>query len=144
VEDQKLRQLRRILGLPTVDLEPPPSSLRQKLDQQGSFEETGTWVTVSNPPSREEHISLEEPTITDLGVQDLGPNNPSITDLSVPVVVQVYPYECLEVSEAEMEPNPANSSGNSHIPSTTITTRGVPPPNQPSPVRATMVSTAST
>jgi hypothetical protein len=61
---------------------------------------------VSNPLSREEHIISEEPTITDLGVKDLGPNNPLITDLSTPVVVQVYPYEHLEVSQKKMEPNP--------------------------------------
>jgi hypothetical protein len=43
-----------------------------------------------------------------------------------------------------METNVATSSGNTHIYSTTVTTGGVPPPNQPSLVRATMVSTAST
>jgi hypothetical protein len=99
---------------------------------------------MSNLPSREENIILEEPTITDLGMQALGPNNPLVTDLSVLIFIQVYPYECLEVSQAEMEPNPATSSRNSHIPSTTVTTGGVPPRNQPSPIWATMVSTAST
>jgi hypothetical protein len=93
---------------------------------------------MSNPPSREEHIISEEPTITDLGVQDLGPKNPSITDLLMPIVIQVYPYERLEVSQAEMEPNPTTSSGNSHIPSMAVTTGFVPPPDQPSPVWATM------
>jgi hypothetical protein len=43
-----------------------------------------------------------------------------------------------------METNVATSSGNSSIPTTAITTGGVPPPNPPSSVRATMVSTAST
>jgi hypothetical protein len=99
---------------------------------------------VSNPPSREEHLIPEEPTITDLGAQALGPNNPSITDLSTHIVIQFYPYKRLEVSQEEMEPNPATSSGNSHIPSTIVTTGGAPPPNQSFPIRATMVSTAST
>jgi hypothetical protein len=48
------------------------------------------------------------------------------------------------VSQAAMETNVATSSGNTHISSTTVTTGGVPPPNQPSSVWTTMVSTAST
>jgi hypothetical protein len=87
---------------------------------------------------------LEEPIISDLGVEALGLYNPPITDLSVPIVVQVQPYEHQVVSQAAMETNVATSSGNTHISSMTVTTGGVPPPNQPSSVRATMVSTAST
>jgi len=98
VEDQELLRSRRLLGLPLVNLETPPPLLRWKIDHQGSFEETGTQVTMSNPPSGEEHLILEEPTIIDLGAQTLGPNNPPIMDLLVPVVIQVYTYECLEVS----------------------------------------------
>jgi hypothetical protein len=52
--------------------------------------------------------------------------------------------ELIIVSQASMVANVATSSGDTHIPSTTITTGGVPPPNQPSSVRTTMVSTAST
>jgi hypothetical protein len=48
------------------------------------------------------------------------------------------------VSQAVMETNVATSSGNTHTPSTTVTTGGFPPPNQPSSVWTTMVSTAST
>jgi hypothetical protein len=48
------------------------------------------------------------------------------------------------VSQATMETNAATSLGNPHIPSTTITTRCFPPPNQPSPVWTTMVLIAST
>jgi hypothetical protein len=43
-----------------------------------------------------------------------------------------------------MEENAATSSGSPHTPSTAATTGGVPPPNSPSQVQATMVSTAST
>jgi hypothetical protein len=43
-----------------------------------------------------------------------------------------------------MEKNVSTSSGNPHIPSTTITTGDFLPPNQPSLVWITMVSTAST
>jgi hypothetical protein len=43
-----------------------------------------------------------------------------------------------------MEENVATSSGSPHTPSTTVTTGGIPPPNSPSQVQTTMVSTAST
>jgi hypothetical protein len=89
-------------------------------------------------------LILEEPTISDLGAEALGPSETLTTDLSVPIIVQIYPYECQTVSQAAMETNVATSSGNSPIPATTVTTGGVPPPNPPSSVRATMVSTAST
>jgi hypothetical protein len=82
---------------------------------------------------------LEEPTISNLGAEAIGMYEPPITHLSTPIVVQVYPYELLTVSQAAMKANSVTSSGNTHIPSTTITTGGVPPPNQPSLVRATMV-----
>jgi hypothetical protein len=62
----------------------------------------------------------------------------------VPIIVQVLPYERQVVSQETMEANTATSSGNTHISFTTVTTGGVPPPNQPSSVWATMVSTAST
>jgi hypothetical protein len=42
-----------------------------------------------------------------------------------------------------METNVATSLGNPHILSTTVTTEAFPPPNQPSPTRTTIVSTAS-
>jgi hypothetical protein len=62
----------------------------------------------------------------------------------VPIVLQVQPYERQVVSQAAMETNSTTSSGNTHISSTTVTTGGVSPPNQSSPIWATMVSTAST
>jgi hypothetical protein len=43
-----------------------------------------------------------------------------------------------------METNVSTSSGSPHIPSMTIKTGGFPPPNSPSQVWVTMVSTAST
>jgi hypothetical protein len=89
-------------------------------------------------------LILEEPIISDLRAQALGPYNPPITDLSMPIIVQVQPYERQVVSQAAMETNVATSSGNTHISSMTVTTGGVPPPNQPSSVQTTMVSTAST
>jgi hypothetical protein len=61
----------------------------------------------------------------------------------VPIIVQVQPYERQVVSQATMETNAATSSGNTHISSTTVTTGGVPPPNQTSSIRTTMVSIAS-
>jgi hypothetical protein len=146
VEDQEFHQLRRLLGLSSIDLEPtlPPPLLRRKLDQQGSFETIGLQETMPNPSSREEHLILEEPTISYLGEEAPGPYKPLNIDLSTPVVIQVYSYECLIVSQATMEPNTVTSSRNSHIPSMTVTIVGVPPPNQPSLVQNTMVLTTST
>jgi hypothetical protein len=105
---------------------------------------TGPQETEPVTSLRGEHLIPEEPIISDLGAEALGPYNPPITDLSVPIIVQVEPYERQVVSQAAMKANAATSSGDSHIPSMTVTTGGVPPPNQPSSVRATMVSTAST
>jgi hypothetical protein len=137
-------RLQRLLGLPPVNLEPPPPPLRQRLDQQGSFEVTGPQETEPDPSPRGEHLILEEPTISDLGEGSSWSYNPLITDLSVPIVVQVKPYERQVVSQVAMETNVATSSGNPHTPSTTVTIGGFPPPNQPSSIWTTMVSTAST
>jgi hypothetical protein len=99
---------------------------------------------VPEPAPRGEHSNLEEPTISDLGAEALGPFNPPITDLSVPLLVQVVPprvthHECQIVLQAAMEANVATSSGSPHTPSMTATTGGIPPPNPPSSVRTTMV-----
>jgi len=131
------------LGLPPIDLEPPRPLLRRKIDQQGSFETTGLLETVPDPSSRGEHLILEEPIIFYLGAEALGPYNPPITDLSMPIV-QVLPYKRPIVSPTTIEENVATSSRKTNISFTNVTTGGVPPPNQPSSVRATMVSTAST
>jgi hypothetical protein len=80
---------------------------------------------------RGEHWIPEEPIIFYIGAEDLGLYNPQITNLSVPIVVLVQPYECQVVSIAVTETNAATSSGNTHISSTTVTTRGVPLHNQP-------------
>jgi hypothetical protein len=104
---------------------------------------------VPEPAPRGDYSNLEEPTISDLGVEALGPANPLITDLSVPILVQVVPprvtpHERQIVLQAAMEANVATSSGSPHTPSTTATTGGIPPPNPPSSVWTTMVSTTST
>jgi hypothetical protein len=137
VEDHELRQSRRLLGLPPVTLEPPPPPLRRKLDQQGSFEETGSQETVLD-----QHP--EKPTISDLGAEALSPLETPTTDLSTPIIVKIYTYGHQTVSHAAMETNATISSGNSSIPTSVVTTAGVPPPNPPSLVQATMVLTAST
>jgi hypothetical protein len=87
-----------------------------------------------NPSSREELSFLEEPIISDLRAEAISPYNPPITNLSMPIVIQVLPYECPIVSPATMEAHTATSSGNTDISFTTITIGGVPPPNQPSSV----------
>jgi hypothetical protein len=93
-----------------------------------------------DPYPREEQSILEEPTISDLGTEALVPYEPPITNLSVPIIAQVYPYECQIVSQAAMETNVVTSSGNYHIPSMTITTRDVPPSNQSLSVSTTSTS----
>jgi hypothetical protein len=125
VEDHELCRSRRLLGLPPITLEPPPPPLRRKLDQQGSFEATGSQETVLD-----QHP--EEPTISDLGAEDLGPPETPTTDISVPIIIHIYPYRRQTVSHAVMETSVATSSGNSSIPTTVVTTGGVPPPNPPS------------
>jgi hypothetical protein len=89
VEDQELLWSRRILGLPPVDLEPPLPPLRRKLDQQGYIEATGLQETIPDSYPRGENFNLEEPIISNLRVEDIGSYNPPITDLLVPIVVQV-------------------------------------------------------
>jgi hypothetical protein len=114
---------------------PPP--LRQKLDQQGSFEATRSQEIVTN-----QHP--EEATILDFGAKALGPPETLTTDNSAPTIVPIHPYKCQTVSHVAMETNVVTPSGNSSIPTTVVTTGEFPPPNPPSSVRATMVSTAST
>jgi hypothetical protein len=99
---------------------------------------------VPNPSSREEISILEEPIISNLEAEDLGPYNPPIIDLSAPIVIPVLPYKHPVVSSTTMEANVATSSGNTVISLMNVTTGGVPPPNQPSSVQATMPLTAST
>jgi hypothetical protein len=131
VEDSELRRSRRLLGLPPVILEPPPPPLRQKLDQQGSFEETGL-------PTIEPEQHSEEST-TNIGLVET-----STTDTWLQVIVPIQFYEILSVPHTAMETNVVTSSGNSSIPITVATT-GEDSPNLPlSAVRATMVSAATT
>jgi hypothetical protein len=149
VEDQELHQLRRLHGLLPIELEPPPPPLRLRLDQQGSFKVTGPQETMPEPSLRGEHLNSEEPNVSDLGVESLGPSNSPITNLSVPIMVQVVPprvthHERQIFLQAAMEANAATSSGSAHTPSTTTTIGGILPPKPPSLVGTTMVSTTST
>jgi hypothetical protein len=144
VEDQELRWSQRLLFLPLVNLEPPPPPVRRILDHQGYFDVTGPHQTEPYSSSRGENLILKEPTIFYLRVEDLGVYKPLIIDLSMPIIVQVKTYECQVVSQVAMETNATTSSGYPHIPSTTITTGGFPPPNKPLLVCTTMVSIAST
>jgi hypothetical protein len=101
------------------------------------------------PSPRGEHSNSEEPTISDLGAEVLGPFNPPTTDLLVPLLVQVVRprvthHERQIVLQVAMEANVATSLGSPHTPSTTTTTGGGSPPNSPFAVQTTMVSTTST
>jgi hypothetical protein len=130
VEDPELCRSRRLLGLPPVILEPPPPPLRQKLDQQGSFEATGLQTIVPE--------QLPEESTANLGsVETL------TTDTWASVSVPIQFYERLSVPHTTMETNVVTSSGNSSIP-TTVATTGEASPNLSSSVRATMVSAVTT
>jgi hypothetical protein len=137
VEDHKLRRSRSLLGLSSVTLEPPPPPLRRNLDQQGSFEATGSQEIVSD-----QHT--EESTILDLGAKAFGLVETSTANILAPTIILIHPYECQTVLHTTMETNIVTPSRNSSIPTTVVTTGAFPPPNPPSLVRATMVSTAST
>jgi hypothetical protein len=131
VEDSELCRSRRLLGLPSVILEPPPPPLRRKLDQRGSFEATG-FQTI-------EPEKLQEESTANLGVVE----TPS-TDTWSDIIVPIQFYERLSVPNPVMEPNSVTSSRNSSIPITVATT-GEASPNLPlSTVRATMVSAETT
>jgi hypothetical protein len=137
VEDHELCWSRRLLGLPLVTLEPPPPPLRRKLDQQGSFEATGSQAIMPD-----QH--LEQSTVLDLGENSLGPVATPTTDFLTPFIVPIQFYECQTVLHTTMETNAVTPFGNSLIPTTVVTIEEFSPPNPPSPVRATMVSIAST
>jgi hypothetical protein len=109
MEDSGLHQSRRLLGLPPVILEPPPPPLRQRLDQQGSFEATG-FQTI-------EPEQLPEESIANLGSVET-PN----TDTWPQVIVPIQFYEHLSVPHPVMEPISVTSSGNSSSPITVVTT----------------------
>jgi hypothetical protein len=91
-----------------------------------------------------EHLIMGEPIFSDLGVKYLGMYNPPIIDLSMPIIIQVQPYERQVVSQATMETNVATSSGSTYISSTVFTTGGSSLRNQPWSVQATMASIVAT
>jgi hypothetical protein len=129
VEDSELRRSRRLLGLSPVILEPPPPPLRRKLDQQGSFEETGL-------PTIEPKQLPEESTA------NIGSVETSTTDTWPQVIVPIQFYESLSVPHTAMATNIVTSSGNSSIPNT-VATIGEAYPNLPSSARAATVSAAT-
>jgi hypothetical protein len=73
----------------------------------------------------------------------LGLVETSTTDLSAPTIVPIHPYKCQTVSHTAMETNVVTPSGNSSIPTMVVTIGEFSPPNPPSLVQATMVSTAN-
>jgi hypothetical protein len=98
---------------------------------------------------RGDYLNPEELIISDLGVESLRRVNPPITDFLAPILVQVVPprvtpYERQIVLQAAMEANVVTSPRSPHTPLTNSTTGGISPPNPPSLVRTTVVSTPST
>jgi hypothetical protein len=127
VEDHELCQSRRLLGLSLVTLEPPLPPLRRNVDQQGSFEVTGSQEIVPD-----QHT--EETTILEFGAKAPSPSETPTTDLSAPIIIPIHPYECQIVSHTTMETNAVTPFGNSSIPTMVVTTGESPPRNPPSPV----------
>jgi hypothetical protein len=131
VEDSELCRSRRLLGLPSVILEPPPPPLRRKLDHRGYFEETGSQT-------------IEPEQLPEESAANIGSVETSDADTWPDIIVPIQFYECLSAPNPVMEPNFVTSTGISSIPITVATT-GEASPNFPlSTVRATMVSTATT
>jgi hypothetical protein len=86
--------------------------------------------TVPKPTPRGDYSTLEEPIFSDLGAEALRLANHLITDLSVPILVQVVPPEVTPsehkiVLQAVMEENGATSSESPHTPDSATTTGGV-------------------
>jgi hypothetical protein len=106
--------------MPPVILEPPPPPLRQKLDQQGSFEATGLQTI--------ELEQLLEESTTNIGLVET-----SATDTWPSVSVPILFYERLSVPHTTMETNIVTSSRNPSIP-TTVATTGEEYPNLSSSV----------
>jgi hypothetical protein len=115
MEDHEIHQSRRLQDLSPITLEPPPPPLRRKLDQQGSFEATGSHEVVPD-----QHP--EESTILEFEVQALGLPETSITNILGPIIILIHPYECQTVSQVAMETNVVTPSGNSSIPTMVLTT----------------------
>jgi hypothetical protein len=91
---------------------------------------TGPQETVLALATRGEYSNSKEITFSDLGVEYLRPFNPPITNLSVPILVQVFPsrvtpYKCQIVLQEAMEENVATSLQSPHTPSIATTIGGV-------------------
>jgi hypothetical protein len=87
VDDQKLHHS-HLQGLPPVTVDPPPSLLWKRLDQEGSLETTGTQEIMLDIVSRGDTFSLELTRISELKVEGfIRPYNPSIIDPLVPFLV---------------------------------------------------------
>jgi hypothetical protein len=101
------------------------------------------------PAPRGDYSNLKEPTISDLGVEDLGTTKPLIANFSVPILVHVVPsrvtpYECQIVLQAAMEENDATSLVSPHTHVLAMNTGGMFPPKPPSPVQTTVILNPST
>jgi hypothetical protein len=85
--------LRRLQGLLPDNLDPPPSLLRQRIDEEDSFEAIGPPKVVLEPAPREYTLAPEESIIYDLKVEGFMLSNPSITNLSMPLLIYIVTPE---------------------------------------------------
>jgi hypothetical protein len=122
-------------------VEPPPPPLRRRLDQEGSFETTRPQEIVPDPIPRGDTFSPEVTRISDLEAEGfIRPWNPLITDLSMPVLVQIVPPEVTSpdhrlIRRLAMEENDVTSTGSPHTPTSVVGGEVVFPPLPPSPSR---------
>jgi hypothetical protein len=121
VEYQQILNSCRFQGLLPINLESPLPPLRRRLDQEGSFRDIGPQEIVPNSIPREYILALEETSVFDLKDEGFRPANPPITDLSVPILVQIVPpkvttHDCHFVRRLDMGANNTTSIGSPHTP----------------------------
>jgi len=91
VEDQKIFHFHRLQGRPPVTLDPPSPLVRCRLHQEGSFEAIGPHETVPETNPREYFPTPDKSTISYLDVEGFRIANLPITDLSMPLLIQIVP-----------------------------------------------------
>ena len=79
---------------PITALEPPPLPQRRRLDTEGSFEPVGISEFLGEPELIANRFNLDKVEIEELQTDEFARNfNSPLTDLNVPVIVQVRPFD---------------------------------------------------
>jgi hypothetical protein len=149
VEDLQLLHSRRLRDLPPITLEPLSPPLRRRLDPEGSFEVTGPQETIPEPVPREDTLAPKETIISELEAKGFRPANPPITNIPVPILIQVVPPKVTSsyrhlVRRLAMEASNTTSTGSPHTPILVTGRGGIIPPPPPSPTRNVSSQTPTT